>query len=136
MLKEKSKGNDLALYVVSDWVYPALTIWLPIQNKNYLQTQDFNLGVYQIKSQPDHSSKTKTNQKKKEEEKCGAHIKAYQKEKYRCREVGVCSKADALPKVVVIPIGINFEETAILKTKQNKQYKVSYQRCSHFKRCK
>lgn len=30
MLNEEPEGNDLALYIVSDRIYQALTIWLPM----------------------------------------------------------------------------------------------------------
>lgn len=43
MLKEEPKGNDLALYTVSDQIDQALTIWLPAWNKDDLQTQNWNL---------------------------------------------------------------------------------------------
>lgn len=32
-LKEEPEGNDLILYIVSDRIYQAVTIWLPTHNK-------------------------------------------------------------------------------------------------------
>lgn len=58
MLKEEPEGNELALYIVSDRIYQALTIWLPTQNKDDLQTQNGNLVAYQSwKGNSEHSLK-------------------------------------------------------------------------------
>lgn len=58
MLKEEPEGNYLALYIVSDRIYQALTIWLPKWNKDDLQTQNVNLVPYQSwKGNSEHSFK-------------------------------------------------------------------------------
>lgn len=58
MLKEEPEGNDLALYIVSNRIYQALTNWLPTWNKDNLQTQNGNLVASQAwKGNPKHSLK-------------------------------------------------------------------------------